>query len=119
MKRTVNQAWAALCDRAERAAVLTLPNRAADELGLEAGRLTMSPVGEGMADAALTTSFRWDCTAYSKATPERRLHLAPGLIAKAALVRAIVDPTTPEPTAPVSDRDDPRPERRPRLDIDG
>lgn len=92
--------WLQLCDQAELAARLVLPNRAADDLAVAAGRLTtVTPPHATMADTALATSFRWDCTAFGMALPEVRAVLAEALTAKARLVRALVEGHPPEGAA--------------------
>lgn len=92
--------WLQLCDQAEQAARLILPNRAADDLAVAAGRLTtVTPPHATMADTALATSFRWDCTAFGMALPEVRAVLAEALKVKARLVRALVDGQPPEGAA--------------------
>lgn len=92
--------WLQLCEQAELAARLILPNRAADDLAVAAGRLTtVTPPHATMADTALATSFRWDCTAFGMALPEVRAVLAEALRVKARLVRALVEGRPPEGTA--------------------
>lgn len=92
--------WTQLCDQAEQAARLMVPNRAGDDLAIAAGRLTtVTPPHATMADTALATSFRWDCTAFGMAAPEVRAVLADALKVKARLVRALVEGRPPEGTA--------------------
>lgn len=91
--------WLALCEQAERAVTLR-HNGAAEDLPLQAGRLTtVKPVPFVAADEALLNSFRWDCTAYGLAQPITRRLLAPGLLAKAQLVRLLISPPEPTPGA--------------------
>lgn len=118
--------WSQLCDLAERAALLRQPNEAAEALPKAAGRLTtVTPPHENMADTSLATAFRWACTAFGLADPARRAMLAPGLIAQAALVRRMVDPAAPEPTAaalpvpPIEAPEDTPPAWAQRADIGG
>ena len=97
--------WLNLCDAADKAAVR--PDPCADDLALLAGRLTtVTATKFNMADTALTTSFRWDCTAYGLAGPMTRVILAPGLMAKSALVRRLLTPGEPplRDALPVPDR---------------
>lgn len=88
--------WLALCDQASVAALLRPLCPAADGLAIVAGRLTtIKPLPFVPCDEALLTSFRWDCTAFSLAQPITRRILAPGLQAKAQLVRLLLSPPDP------------------------
>lgn len=89
--------WLALCDQADIAAIGSrLSGRAVDDLPIAAGRLTtVTPLPHVPADTALLASFRWDCTAYGLAQPITRRILAPGLQAKAQLVRLLLTPPDP------------------------
>lgn len=92
--------WLDLCTQAESAAQIRLPNAAADQLPIAAGRLTtVTPPVNGMAVTAMFTSFRWDCTAFGMALPNVRRVLADGLIRKAAVIRALIDDLDPAPVA--------------------
>lgn len=86
--------WLKLCDAADLAA--TRPEPHADTLAAEAGRLTtVTTPHTTMADTALITSFRWDCTAFGLAGSLTRTLLAPGLLAKSHLVRTLLTPDAP------------------------
>lgn len=86
--------WLQLCDAADLAAMR--PDPCAEGLAAKAGKLTtVHALPHTMADTALTTSFRWDCTAYGHAGALTRTILAPGLLAKSQLVRALLTPDQP------------------------
>jgi len=90
--------WLNLCDLADRAAMR--PDPFADDLPVAAGRLTtVKPLPFVPADESLLSSLRWDCTAYGLAGPATRRILAPGLQAKAQLVRLLLTPPDPSGTA--------------------
>jgi hypothetical protein len=104
MTKTVNLnavKWGQLCQQAEWAGA-TYAEDACAELARQAGRLTtVTAPHSSAADTAMTTSFRWDCTAFGLAPPSWRPSLAPGLLTKARLVRAIVEGGEPDPAAVV------------------
>lgn len=117
--------WGQLCDLAEHAAV-RLSEDAAAELALRAGRLTtVTAPHSTMADTAMTTAFRWDCVAFGLAPAEQRPVLAPGLLIRSSIVRAILDGRTPDPAAVAERAVAFRPEMQPdpawmrRADIGG
>lgn len=86
--------WLKLCDAADMAAMRPDPH--AEVLAAEAGRLTtVTTPRTTMADTALITSFRWDCTAYGLAGALTRTLLAPGLLTKSHLVRTLLSPDQP------------------------
>lgn len=128
MTRSANErAWLELIATARRAAVLELPNPAAEALGVMAGRLTtVSPGSLTMADQCLFNAFRWTCSAYARALPDRRREMGPALKRFADLVEGALTPSAPDgaaampvpPPAPLID-DDPRPEPQPRRDVFG
>lgn len=92
--------WLKLCDQAELAARLLLPNPAADNLAVAAGRLSeVSPPIAATPGRILATSLRWDCTAFGLALPDVRALLADALVVKAKLVRDLLEGRTPEPGA--------------------
>lgn len=102
------QRWVRLCDLAEAVANgRDLDGHA--ELVKAAGRLTtVHPLPYSAPDTTLLTAFRWDCTAFGITGPLTRSILAPGLLAKAALVRALLtrDGAPPQAVAlpvPVAD----------------
>lgn len=91
--------WLRLCRQAEQAALMYVPNVAADELVVSAGRLTT--VTDPLTSAfmiSLATSFRWDCTAFGMAAPQDRAVMADGLKAKAILLRQLLEPSEPPPS---------------------
>lgn len=88
--------WLALCQQASIAALMRPLCPAADGLAVVAGRLTtVKPLPYVPADEALLNGLRWDCTAFSLAQPITRRVLAPGLQAKAELVRLLLTPPDP------------------------
>ncbi len=113
------QRWLNLCDMAEAVA-----NSRADRLEVlvkAAGRLTtVHPLPYNAPDTTLLTAFRWECSAFGLAGAITRRILAPGLLAKAALVRALLTPGSTPPQAvalPVPEADEPAWVRR--ADIGG
>lgn len=114
--------WLRLCRQAEQAALLTVPNPAADDLAVAAGRLTTitEPLTTGFV-TALATSFRWDCTAFGLAAAEYRAQLAEALAAKARLLRAMLspDPVGEAVAMPIPEHEQPLPAWQMRADIGG
>lgn len=89
--------WLDLCDYAEAAANSRLGPEKVAELATAASRLTtIHALPFNMSDTAMTTSFRWDCQAFGLASPLSRTLLAPGLLAKAAIIRDLLSPAAPK-----------------------